>query len=284
VQHKNIQTVKTLLEALPYIQQFRGQTIVIKYGGSAQTSDELKKSFARDISLLQLVGIKPIIVHGGGKDITKTLEKLNITSEFLDGFRVTSAEALEVVEMVLFGSINSELVSFLNAHKAKAIGLSGKSGAFVRAKSKGDGQWGYTGEPTEVDGEMINKLLNDNFVPVIAPIADGHESGHPGFNINADTMASAVAGAVGAKKVLFMTDTSGVLDEEKNLISSLTKSQVLDLIEKGVISGGMIPKVEACLEALDYGVTKAHIIDGRVEHAILLELFTDYGIGTEVSL
>lgn len=283
MQH-NIQTIKTLLEALPYIQEFRGQTIVIKYGGSAQTSDALKESFARDIALLQHVGIKPIIVHGGGKDITKMLDKLAIPSEFVDGFRVTSKEALEVVEMVLFGSINSELVSFLNAHKAKAIGLSGKSGSVVKAKAKGDGKWGYTGEPTEVDGDMILKLLNDGFIPVIAPIADGFESGHPGFNINADTMASAIAGAVGAKKVLFMTDTSGVLDDNKNLISSLTKNGVLDLINSGVISGGMIPKVEACLEALDYNVSKAHIIDGRVEHAILLELFTDYGIGTEVTI
>jgi acetylglutamate kinase len=283
MQHKNIQTVKTLLEALPYIQEFRGQTIVIKYGGSAQTSEALKESFARDIALLQLVGIRPIIVHGGGKDISKNLDRLGIESEFIDGLRVTSAEALEVVEMTLFGSINSELVSFLNAHKAKAIGLSGKSGSFVKAKAKDDGKWGYTGEPTQVDGEMVSKLLDDGFVPVIAPIADGTISGHPGFNINADTMASAIAGAVGAKKVLFMTDTAGVLDGNKLLISTLSKANVLELISRGVISGGMIPKVEACLEALDYGVSKAHIIDGRVEHAILLELFTDYGIGTEVS-
>lgn len=281
--HKNIQIIKTLLEALPYIQEFRGRTIVIKYGGSAQTSDALKESFARDISLLQLVGIRPVIVHGGGKEISKNLERLKIESEFIDGLRVTSQEALEVVEMTLFGSINSELVSFLNAHKAKAIGLSGKSGAFLKAKPKDNGKWGYTGEPTAVDGEMISKLLDDGFVPVIAPIADGDKSGHPGFNINADTMASAVAGAVGAKKVLFMTDTAGVLNSDKNLISSLTKTGVLELIERGVISGGMIPKVEACLEALNYGVTKAHIIDGRVEHAILLELFTEYGIGTEVA-
>lgn len=280
---KKVETAKTLLNALPYIKEFSGQIMVIKYGGAAQISDELKTSFARDILLLTLVGIKPVIVHGGGKDINRMLEKLSIEPKFIDGVRVTDEATMEVVEMVLWGAINNEIVSLLCGHGAKAIGLNGKSSSFFKAKPLKEGM-GLTGEVTEVDPSIIEKVLDEKFVPVIASIAEGESLGHPGYNINADTLASAVAVAIKAKKVIFMTDTAGVLDKEKNLLTTLNKTTIDELIDDGTIAGGMIPKVEACLKAVDGGVEKAHIVDGRVEHSILLELFTVDGIGTEISL
>jgi len=275
---RKIQTVKTLLDALPFIKDFYGKTIVIKYGGSAQIDEKLKESFAIDILMLYMVGIKPVIVHGGGKRISEILNALNIKTEFKDGVRVTTEESIKIAEMVLSGEINKEIVNMLNQHGAKAIGINGKDMSFMKAKSL----LGYTGEITSIDGIFINKLLSENLIPVIAPIAAGDNPTHPGYNINADTAASEIAAAINAKRVIFLTDTTGVLDKEGNLISSLNKAQINKLKKDGTIAGGMIPKVDAALKALEKGVEKAHIIDGRVEHSILLELLTSEGIGTEI--
>ena len=279
-----IDKVKTLLEALPFIKDFNKEIIVIKYGGSAQTDPKLIESFAQDILLLYLVGIKPVIVHGGGKKITDMLEKLNIQTEFIDGQRVTTPEVMRIVEMILSGEINSGIVSLLNAHSAKAIGVSGKDAHFILAEPKEHAKWGLTGTITEVKAEVIHNLINEKFVPVIAPIAAGEEMGHPGYNINADLAASQVAKAIGANKVIFLTDTPGVLDANKKLLSSLNEEEVEALKQDGTINGGMVPKVDACLEAIEGGVSKAHIIDGRLEHSMLLELFTSEGIGTQITL
>ena len=275
-----IQTVKTLLDALPYIQKFRDDVILIKYGGSAQTSGELKEKFAQDIALLQTVGIKPVIVHGGGKSITNLLNKLNIQSSFIDGQRVTTKEVMRIAEMVLSGEVNKEIVSLLNFKGAKAVGVSGKDANFLSAVPKDSEKFGFTGVIKEVNPLIINKILNDGFVPVIAPIANGCSIGHPGFNINADLAASKIAVAINARKIIFLTDTPGVLDKDKNLIQTLTINQAKELKQNGTIVGGMIPKVDACIEALKGGVKKAHIIDGRIEHSLLLEIFTSSGIGT----
>jgi acetylglutamate kinase len=277
-----IETVKTLLDALPFIREFRKEIVVIKYGGSAQTSPQLKEKFAEDILLMHLVGIKPVIVHGGGKKITDMLEALKIDTKFIDGQRVTTKETMRIVEMILSGEINKEIVSLLNFYDAKAIGISGKDAHFVTAHAKDFEKWGLTGNITHVKADVVLNLVKDGFVPVIAPIAAGEEIGHPGFNINADLCASYVAKAIGANKIIFLTDTNGVLDKEKNLLSSLTQDEVARLKDDGTIHGGMVPKVDACLEAIDGGVSKAHIIDGRVEHSMLLELFTSEGIGTQI--
>jgi len=279
-----IDKVKTLLDALPFIKAFNKEIVVIKYGGSAQTDPKLIESFAQDILLLYLVGIKPVIVHGGGKKITDMLDKLNIETEFIDGQRVTTPEVMRIVEMILSGEINSGIVSLLNAHSAKAIGVSGKDAHFILAEPKEHAKWGLTGTITDVKAEVIHNLINEKFVPVIAPIAAGNEMGHPGYNINADLAASQVAKAIGANKVVFLTDTPGVLDADKKLLSSLNEDQVQELKDNGTINGGMVPKVDACLEAIEGGVSKAHIIDGRLEHSILLELFTSEGIGTQITL
>ncbi|MDY0117740.1 MAG: acetylglutamate kinase [Sulfurimonadaceae bacterium] len=281
---KKIETVKTLLDALPFIKEFNKQIVVIKYGGAAQESPELKERFARDILLMYLVGIRPVVIHGGGKDINAMLDALHIESKFIDGQRVTSKEVMRVVEMVLSGTINKEIASLLNSHGAKAIGISGKDAHFITAKAKDFARWGLTGNITHVKPEVIFKLIDDKFIPVIAPIAAGEEMGHPGFNINADLCASYVAKAIGANKIIFLTDTAGVLDNDKKLLSTLTKSQVEALKADGTIHGGMVPKVDACLEAIEGGVLKAHIIDGRLEHSMLLELFTSEGIGTQIVL
>lgn len=275
---KKIETVKTLLDSLPFIRKFYGKTIVIKYGGSAQIDEKLKESFAVDILMLYMVGIKPVIVHGGGKRITEILNALNVKTEFKDGVRVTTKESIKIAEMVLSGEINKEIVNMLNQHGAKAIGINGKDMSFMKAKSL----VGYTGEIVSIDGVFINKLLSENLIPVIAPIAAGDSATHPGYNINADTAASEIAAAINAKRVIFLTDTPGVLDKNKNLISSLTKTEIEELKKDGTIAGGMIPKVDAALRAVERGVEKAHIIDGRVEHSILLELLTSEGIGTEI--
>ncbi len=275
---KKIQTVKTLLDSLPFIRKFYGKTIVIKYGGSAQIDEKLKESFAIDILMLYMVGIKPVIVHGGGKRITEILKALNVKTEFRDGVRVTTEESIKIAEMVLSGEINKEIVNMLNQHGAKAIGINGKDMSFMKAKSL----IGYTGEITSIDGVFINKLLSENLIPVIAPIAAGDSPTHPGYNINADTAASEIAVAIDAKRVIFLTDTPGVLDKEGNLLSSLSSDEIEKLKNDGTIAGGMIPKVDAALNAVKKGVEKAHIIDGRVEHSILLELLTSEGIGTEI--
>ena len=274
-------TVNTLLDALPYIKEFSGQTIVIKYGGSAQTSPQLQEKFAQDIVLLSLVGIKPIIVHGGGAKISEMLNRLNIKSEFVDGHRVTCEESMKVVEMVLSGDINKNLTSLLNYHGAKAIGISGKDSNCIEAIAKDNGKFGYTGYVTSINANMILDLIDEGFIPVIAPIANSAKPNHPGFNINADIAASQVASSLKANKVLFLTDTKGVLDKDGKLLNSLDKEDVKSYKNDGTIAGGMIPKVDACIDAIYNGVNKAHIIDGRVEHSILLELFTSDGVGTQ---
>ncbi len=279
---KKVDKVKTLLDSLPFIKKFNGETIVIKYGGSAQINPELKESFAIDILMMYMIGIKPVIVHGGGKKITELLGKLNIETEFKDGVRVTNEDAIKIAEMVLSGDINKEIVNMLNFHGAKAIGISGKDGEFLKARAKDNGKFGFTGEIIEVRPEVVNNLISEKFIPVIAPIASGEGVNHPGFNINADTAACEVAAAINARRILFLTDTPGVLDKSKNLLHSLKEEEVKELIGNGTIGGGMIPKVEAALYAVDRGVEKAHIIDGRIEHSILLELLTSEGIGTEI--
>ncbi|WP_321778608.1 acetylglutamate kinase [Sulfurimonas sp.] len=279
---KKIETVKTLLEALPFIKEFRNEIVVIKYGGSAQTSAKLKEKFAEDILLMYLVGIKPVIVHGGGSKITEMLDALNIETKFIDGQRVTTKEVMRIAEMILSGEINKEIVSLLNSHGAKAIGISGKDAHFITAKAKDFAKWGLTGNINAVKPIVLSKLIADKFVPVIAPIAAGEEMGHPGFNINADLCASHVAKAIGANKIIFLTDTAGVLNKDKELIATLTKAEVEALKADGTINGGMVPKVDACLEAINGGVKKAHIIDGRLEHSMILELFTSEGVGTEI--
>jgi len=279
-----IDTVKTLLEALPFIKEFRNQIVVIKYGGAAQTSETLKAKFAKDVLLMYLVGIRPVIVHGGGPRINEMLSKLDIPTEFMEGQRVTTPEVMRIVEMVLCGEINNEIVALLNSHGARAFGVNGKDAQFLTAKPKDEGKWGLTGVIDNVNADVIHRMIDEKFIPVIAPIASDSETGHPGYNINADLAASKIAGAIGAKKVVFMTDTPGVLDGEGKLLSSLTEAQVDALKADKTIYGGMVPKVDACIEAIERGVQKAHIIDGRIEHAILLELFTDEGIGTQITL
>jgi acetylglutamate kinase len=273
--------IKTLLDAIPYIQQFRNKIVVIKYGGSAQTSKELQEKFAQDVTLLQLTGIKPVVVHGGGAKITDMLSRLNIPSEFIDGHRVTCEDSMRIVEMVLSGDINKNITSLLNFHGTKAIGISGKDSNCIEALPKEDGKFGYTGVVKSINKEIILDLIDEGFVPVIAPIANSSEPNHPGFNINADIAASKIAIALNANKVLFLTDTKGVLDKDGELLNSLDKDDVQKYKADGTIAGGMIPKVDSCIDAIYNGVQKAHIIDGRVEHSILLELFTSDGIGTQ---
>jgi len=277
-----IETVKTLLDALPFIKEFSNEIVVIKYGGSAQTSPQLKEKFAQDILLMNLVGIKPVIVHGGGHKITEMLNALHIDTKFIDGQRVTTKEVMRIVEMILSGEINKEIASLLNSYGAKAIGMSGKDAHFITAQAKDFSKWGLTGNITNVKSDVICKLIGDGFVPVIAPIGAGEEMGHPGFNINADLCASYVAKAIGANKIIFLTDTEGVLSKEKKLFSTLTQKEIQELKDDETINGGMVPKVDACLEAIEGGVAKAHIIDGRLEHSMLLELFTSEGVGTQI--
>jgi len=281
---EKVKIVQTLLEALPYIKKFHGDIIVIKYGGSAQTSDDLKARFAQDIVMLHTVGMKPVVVHGGGKNINTLLEDLGIESHFIDGQRVTTKEAMRVVEMVLSGEINKEIVALLNSQGARAVGVSGKDANFLEAIAKRDGEFGYTGVIQRVNPEMVEGILDRGFVPVIAPIASGGTLGHPGFNINADLAASKIAVALGARKVVFLTDTPGVLDKEGTLISNLSIAQTEARKKDGTIHGGMVPKVDACIEALRGNVKKAHIIDGRIEHSLLLEILTNSGIGTCIEL
>jgi len=274
--------VKTLLEAIPYIKEFKNKIFVIKYGGSAQINPELKDKFAQDILLMYLMGIKIVVVHGGGNKINSILDKMEIKSEFIDGLRVTSPEVMEVVEMVLAGNINKEITTLLNEHGAKALGITGKDAAMLKAKAKSGGKYGLVGDITEVDNTVILKLLAEKLIPVIAPIATGETTGHSGYNINADLAASKIAASLNAQKIIFMSDIPGVLNKEGKLFETLKEDEIDALKNDETISGGMIPKVDACIEAIDAGVTKAHIIDGRVEHALLLEVFTSSGIGTVI--
>jgi acetylglutamate kinase len=274
--------VNTLLDALPYIKQFSNQVFVIKYGGSAQINPELKDKVAQDILLMYLVGIKPVVVHGGGNKISSMLDRLQLGTEFIDGLRVTDESVMEIVEMVLSGTINKEITALLNHHGAKAIGISGKDASFIKAKPINYDRYGLVGKITDIDASVVKNLIAEKFIPVIAPIGGDESLNHPGYNINADLAASKIAASIGAKKIIFMTDTPGVLDKDMNCISTLFEDEINLLKENETIKGGMIPKVDACLEAVNHGVEKAHIIDGRIEHSLLLEIFTSEGIGTVI--
>lgn len=289
--HKLIEKANTLLEALPYIRRFSGKTIVIKYGGHAMADEALKRSFALDIILLKYIGINPVIVHGGGPQINETLKRYGIESEFVRGMRVTDAATMRVVEMVLTGQVNREVVGYINQHGGKAVGLSGKDGGLLLCEKLlqevvgEDGatesiDMGFVGRIMRVDPTIIETLEKERFIPVIAPVGVG--AGGESYNINADLVAGKIAGALKAEKLILLTDVAGVKDKEGNLLTSIHLPEVPRLIDGGVITGGMIPKVTCCVEALQDGIGKAHIIDGRVEHAVLLEIFTDVGIGTEI--
>lgn len=284
---------RILIEALPYIRRFKGKTMVIKYGGNAMLDERLKSGFARDIVLLKLVGINPVVVHGGGPQIGGLLERLGKTSRFVDGLRVTDAETMDVVEMVLGGLVNKEIVNLINRHGGRAIGLTGKDGGLIRARKiemwrKGPEtdapeiiDLGHVGEVAAIDPDLLQLLVGTDFIPVIAPIGVG-EDGHS-YNINADLVAGDLAEVLRAEKLILLTNTAGVLDAAGQVIPRLDAAEVERLIAAGVITGGMIPKVRSLVEAARKGVGSVHIIDGRVEHAVLLELFTDRGIGTLVS-
>lgn len=274
-------TAEIILSALPYIQKFRGQIFVVKYGGSAQIDESLKDNFARDIVLLQLIGIKVVVVHGGGKKINSFLEQLDIKSDFVDGLRVTDEKAMEIVEMTLSGLINKQITSLLVCHGARAVGISGKDDGMLKAKPLNNGKYGLVGEITSVNDEVIKALLTSDIVPVIAPIASDENAAS--YNINADSCASAIAMKLRAQKVIFLSDISGVLDKNGELISRLNAQKIATLKADGTINGGMIPKLDACLECVNNGVGRVHIIDGRVAHSLLLELFTDEGIGTIIT-
>lgn len=281
---------KFLIESLPYIREFYGKTIVIKYGGNAMIDETLKRSFALNIVLLKYIGINPVVVHGGGPQIQKMLSALDIESHFERGYRVTDEATMDVVEMVLVGQVNKQIVNLINLNGGMAVGLSGKDGTLIKAEKKELAiesetapeiiDLGKVGEVTAVNTTLINSLLRDNFIPVIAPV--GVDEYGSTYNINADSVASAVASALGAKRLHLLTDISGVLDENKKLISSMTWRKAAEAIDSGIAKGGMIPKLTCCIEAVQNGVEKAHIIDGRIENCVLLELFTKSGIGTEI--
>jgi len=281
---KNIEKIKVLFESLPYIRKFYNKTIVIKYGGHAMVAEGLKRSFARDMVLMKYVGINPVIVHGGGPQIGGLLAKLGKETRFVKGIRVTDDETMDVVEMVLVGKINKEIVGLINFYGGRAVGLGGKDGGLIKAKRltiKGE-DMGLVGDVESVDASVIKTLEMNNFIPVIAPVGGGEDG--LSYNINADTVAGKVATAIGAEKLILLTDVEGVLDKNKKLISSLSLSEARALINKKVAVGGMIPKIKCCMEAVASGVQTAHIIDGRVEHAVLLEVFTDAGVGTAIGL
>jgi acetylglutamate kinase len=286
-----IKKAEILLEALPYMRRFQGQTMVIKYGGAAMQEPELKAGFAQDITLLQYLGIHPVVVHGGGPQIGKVLAQMEIPTRFVAGHRVTDESTMDVVEMVLAGKVNKEIVNLINAAGGRAVGLSGKDGRLLTAcklqfyAPREDEppeiiDIGLVGEVTGVNTDLLYTLHDQHFIPILAPVGVG-EAGET-YNINADLVAGAVAGALSAAKLILLTDVPGVLDEEKHLVSTLDRALAQEMMETGVITGGMLPKVQCCLKALDAGVGKAHILDGRVLHSVLLEIFTDTGIGTEI--
>lgn len=286
-----IDKANTLMEALPYIRRFSGKTVVIKYGGHAMADEALKESFALDVILLKSLGINVVVVHGGGPQINETLKRYGIVSEFVKGMRVTDGETMKVVEMVLVGQVNKEVVGYLNQHGGRAVGLSGKDGTLLLCEKllqeikSDDGSVemvdiGFVGDVVKVNQELIQTLEHGRFIPVIAPVGVG-ENGES-YNINADVVAGRVAGALRAEKLMLLTDVSGVKDKDGALLASIDLADVPRLVDDGTISGGMIPKVECCVNALNEGVKKAHIVDGRVRHAVLLEIFTDGGVGTEI--
>ncbi len=282
-----------LMEALPWIKRFYGKTIVIKYGGNAMVDEKLKEGFARDIILMKYIGLNPVVVHGGGPQIGKVLDAMKIESRFVQGMRVTDSATMDVVEMVLGGKVNKEIVANINRYGGKAVGITGKDGGLIRARKLEMTainpetltpeiiDIGMVGEVETVDPIIINALEKSNFIPVIAPIGSGLNG--ETFNINADLVAGKIAGALAAEKLILLTDIEGVKDKEGKLISTIDIQRVPDLINNGTISGGMIPKVNCCVDAVEEGVAKTHIIDGRMEHACLLEIFTDKGIGTAVA-
>ena len=288
----HIQQAHTLIEALPYIQLFANKTVVVKYGGHAMTDEALRDSFARDVVLLQCVGMHPVVVHGGGPQIDAIMKRMGISARFEAGLRVTDAATMEVVDMVLGGKLNKDIVATINLHGGQAIGLSGKDANLITATKKqlyrsvSPGSppqlvdIGLVGEVKAVNTSIIHTLENNGFIPVIAPTGVG-ENGES-YNINADTAAGDIAAALQAERLLFLTDVEGILDRDKKLLPSLDRQAIQRLQDEAVIEGGMLPKVEACLRGLDGGVAKTHIIDGRVPHAVLLELFTDRGVGTEI--
>jgi acetylglutamate kinase len=285
-------TADVLIEALPYIQKFNNATMVIKYGGHAMVEERLKKSFALDIILMKYVGINPIVVHGGGPQIGDFLKNLSIESQFVDGMRVTDKKTMDVVEMVLVGKVNKEIVNLINQNGGQSVGLSGKDGQLITAKKmkyikkRGKNQppeiidIGMVGEIVSINNRILKSLIEDQFIPVVAPVGAGKKG--ETYNINADLVAGHIAASLKARKLILLTDTEGVLDKDGELISTLKMKETKRLIEEGTIKGGMIPKINCCLEALEGGVKKAHIIDGRIDHAILLEIFTKGGIGTEI--
>lgn len=282
--------MRVLSEALPYIQRFRGKTVIVKYGGNAMVDEKLKSGFARDIVLMRAVGINPVVVHGGGPQIGDLLDKMGKESRFVDGMRVTDSETMDVVEMVLGGQVNKEIVSLITHHGGKAVGLTGKDGDLLRARKLQMQRnapeldapeiidIGHVGEVASVDTSVVDMLVSGGFIPVIAPVAAG-EDGHT-YNINADLVAGRVAEVMGAEKLMLLTNTPGLLDKQGNLLTGLRAQQVDELILDGTIHGGMLPKIDCALSAVKSGVRAAHIIDGRVEHAVLVELFTDEGVGT----
>ncbi|MDP3296048.1 MAG: acetylglutamate kinase [Thermodesulfovibrionia bacterium] len=287
-----IEKANVLNEALPYIRKFYGKTFVIKYGGAAMVEEKLKDIFAQDIVLLNFIGIKPVIIHGGGPMINEIMKKMGKKPTFIHGQRVTDKETIDIVEMVLGGLINKEIVALINSHGGRAIGLSGKDGSLINAKKKvvrklsadtGVSEiidLGLVGEVEKINPGIILSIEKDGFIPVIAPIGAGHKN--ETLNINADYVAGAVAAALKAEKLILLTDTPGILDKNKKLISTLNKTKIKSLVSKNIISGGMLPKVQACQNAIAGGVKKTHIIDGRIPHALLLEIFTQKGIGTEI--
>ncbi len=281
---------RVLTEALPYIRRFAGKTLVIKYGGNAMVDERLKSGFARDVVLMKLVGINPVVVHGGGPQINQLLTRLGKESRFVDGLRVTDRETMDVVEMVLGGLVNKEIVSLINQHGGTAVGLSGKDGGMIRARklvyTRAAPEMnapeiidiGHVGEIVAMDRAVVDVLIRGEVIPVIAPIGVGEDG--QSYNINADTVAARLAAELGAEKLILLTNTPGVLDKAENLVTGLDAADVERLIAEGAIYGGMLPKVRCALEAIEGGVGSAHIIDGRVEHAVLLEIFTDQGVGT----
>ena len=291
---QGIAKAKVLIESLPYIREFNQKTVVIKYGGHAMVDEELKKNFALDVILLKYIGLNPVVVHGGGPQINKFLQKMQITSNYIQGMRVTDGETMDVVEMVLVGKVNKEIVGLINHCGGKAVGLSGRDGDLVQAKKmkilgKPEAEnappelidLGRVGEVTKVNPEILDTLDAQDFIPVIAPVGVGEDG--QAYNINADLVAGAIAAELDAAKLILLTDVEGVQDSKGSLLSSIRKDAIEQMIADGVISGGMIPKLRCCASALDGGVNKAHIVDGRQEHAILLEIFTHEGIGTEIT-
>lgn len=281
---------RVLTEALPYIQRFRGKTIVIKYGGNAMSDDDLKSKFARDVVLMKLVGMNPVVVHGGGPQIGDLLKRIGKESEFVEGMRVTDSETMDVVEMVLGGLVNKDIVNLINNHGGKAVGLSGKDGELIQARkmvfTRNNPEMdapeiiniGHVGEVASIDTSVVDMLIKGDFIPVIAPIGVGEDG--QSYNINADLVAGKIAEVLKAEKLLMLTNIKGILDKKGEVLTGLSSNEVAQLIEEGVIHGGMLPKIGAALDAVSAGVKTAHIIDGRVEHAVMLELLTDEGVGT----